>query len=68
VAERGGDRPDQVEPGHVVGPFAVGEVQPDDVETGLDHPAEDLTVAGGRAEGGDDLGTLCFQHRAGSLA
>ena len=37
-----GHGPDQLEPGHVVGPLAVGEVQPHHVEAGLDHPAEDL--------------------------
>ena len=34
---------------------AVGEVQPGDVEPGLDHPRERLRVAGGGADGGDDL-------------
>ena len=40
---------------------AVGEVQPRDVHPRLDHPHEDLGVAGGRADGGDDLGPA---HRA----
>ena len=34
---------------------AVGEVQPGDVEPGRDHPRERLRVAGGGADGGDDL-------------
>ena len=34
---------------------AVGEVQPRDVHPGLDHPHQDLGIAGGRADGRDDL-------------
>jgi hypothetical protein len=68
VVELLGHRPDQLEPGDVVGPLAVGEVQPHHIKAGVDHPTEDLAVAGGRAQGGDDLGTLGFHHRAGSLA
>jgi hypothetical protein len=67
VVELGRDRAHQLEPGQVVGPLAVGEVQPDHVQAGLDHAPQDVAAAGRRAEGGHDLGAL-GGHRARSLA
>ena len=43
----------------VLGRAAVGEVQPRDVHSGVDHPDEDLGLARGGTDRGDDL---CAAH------
>ena len=44
---------------------AVGEVEPRDVEPGVDHAGERLGVAARRADGGDDLGARTAVTLAG---
>jgi hypothetical protein len=41
----------------------VGEVQAGDVHAGVDHAAEDLRIAGRRADGGHDLRTAHVRQR-----
>ena len=36
--------------------ISVGEVEPSDIEPGLDQSLEDLRLPRGGADGGDDLG------------
>ena len=50
-----GGRPDALVGGLVIGVFAVAEVEPSDVHSGLDQSPDRLVSGGRRAEGTDDL-------------
>ena len=53
--EPGGDVADRANDLEVLLVRAVGEVEAEDVDPGLDEPLEGLGAAGGRSDGGDDL-------------